>query len=150
MQEIHIYIDQSLKGLQRANGIYGYILEYVSNGQIKTLEDYDVAINTTAHELELLAITEALSRVTKQCIITIHSSHGNFKSAFMGHWIDMWKKNGWMTAKGKPVINDTVWQALDQELQKHTIIIGDQQHRYIPELSAGIKKKGREYVSEIR
>jgi ribonuclease HI len=36
-------------------------------------------------------------------------------------WIHSWKKKSWKTANKKPVKNKELWQALDVEVQKHTI-----------------------------
>ena len=34
-------------------------------------------------------------------------------------WIHGWKKKGWMTAAKKPVINQDLWQSLDEQVNRH-------------------------------
>ncbi len=34
-------------------------------------------------------------------------------------WIHGWKRNGWMTAAKKPVVNQDLWQALDEQVARH-------------------------------
>ena len=37
-------------------------------------------------------------------------------------WIHGWKRKGWMTAAKKPVVNQDLWQALDEQVNRHKII----------------------------
>ena len=34
-------------------------------------------------------------------------------------WIHGWKKKGWMTAAKKPVVNQDLWKALDEQVARH-------------------------------
>ncbi len=36
-------------------------------------------------------------------------------------WIHGWKRKGWMTAAKKPVVNQDLWKALDEQVQRHKI-----------------------------
>ena len=36
-------------------------------------------------------------------------------------WILSWKKKGWKTADKKPVKNEDLWRALDDEMARHQI-----------------------------
>jgi ribonuclease HI len=36
-------------------------------------------------------------------------------------WLAGWKRNGWRKADRSPLLNADLWQALDQEIQQHTI-----------------------------
>jgi ribonuclease HI len=143
--DVRIYIEQSVKGLKHETGWYGYLIEYDSIKGTQTREDYEEVINVTAHELELLAILEALQRLTKPCNVTIHSSHGFFKNAFMGHWIEKWKESNWKTAKGKDLEHQAIWKAIDKELAKHSVIIGVREHKYQEKLNQEINIRRKKH-----
>src|SRR5579863_7219107 len=34
-------------------------------------------------------------------------------------WIHKWKRNGWRTASKKPVVNQDLWQELDEQVARH-------------------------------
>ena len=144
--EVSIYIEQSVKGLRTENGYLGYIIETTINGKTALLEDYEYQANITAHEMELVAIRAALSRLTKPCIVTIYSGHGFFKNAFAQHWIDTWKQNDWKNAKGKPVEHTLIWKEIDKELSRHSVIIGTPEHKYQEKLQKEMKNRRNEYV----
>ena len=37
-------------------------------------------------------------------------------------WIHGWKRKGWKTAAGKPVVNQDLWQDLDKEVTRHQVV----------------------------
>ena len=39
----------------------------------------------------------------------------------MTEWLANWKRRGWMTADKKPVKNAELWQALDDQVRRHTV-----------------------------
>ncbi|KAG1362989.1 hypothetical protein G6F59_019005 [Rhizopus arrhizus] len=39
----------------------------------------------------------------------------------MTEWLANWKRRGWMTADKKPVKNVELWQALDEQVQRHQV-----------------------------
>ena len=36
-------------------------------------------------------------------------------------WLPRWQRNGWRTAAGKPVKNQDLWQALEEQVARHTV-----------------------------
>ena len=36
-------------------------------------------------------------------------------------WIHNWKRNGWKTSQKKPVVNQDLWQRLDEALKDHQV-----------------------------
>ena len=148
--DVNIYIEQSVKGLKRQNGIYGYVVETKTvKGDTASKEVFEEEYDITAHEMELIAILNALQTLNKKCIVTIHSPHGFFKNAYVNHWIDNWKKNNWVTAHKQPVANRETWKALDTELSKHSIIVADcKSHSFQEWMNKEITKKARGLINE--
>lgn len=35
-------------------------------------------------------------------------------------WVPNWKKRNWVTAQKKPVVNRDLWEALDEQVARHT------------------------------
>ncbi|MEG2103076.1 MAG: RNase H family protein [Flavobacterium sp.] len=123
---VSIYIEQSVKGLKRQNGIYGYAVEFITQTGKKIVKNgFKEVENVTAHEMEIIALTNALRILTKPCVATIHSAHGFVKLAMVNHWLEKWEKCNWINAHGKPVKNEETWKVLNAELKKHSIIVAD-------------------------
>ncbi len=128
MIEANLYIEQTKKGPGRYDGAYGYVLEFFVKGEPKTREEYVSSKNVTAHQMELIAITEALKRLTKSCKITIYSGHGFYKNALSRNLIKKWQEDNWKNAKGGEVANKSEWEELIREMAKHEVIPGESGH----------------------
>jgi ribonuclease HI len=37
-------------------------------------------------------------------------------------WMDGWKARGWKTAAKKPVKNQDLWERIDSEISRHTVV----------------------------
>ncbi len=84
--------------------------------KLLTGHDHD----TTNNRMELLAAIEALRALTKRCVVDLHTD-SNYVVQGMKSWIHGWKKKGWKTSAGKPVENQELWQALDQQAARHAV-----------------------------
>ena len=51
---------------------------------------------------------------------TIHTD-SQYVMKGMTEWLANWKRRGWMTADKKPVKNAELWQALDDQVRRHTV-----------------------------
>ena len=75
---------------------------------------------TTNNRMELTAVIEGLRAIKRPCTV-----HLNIDSQYvmkgMTSWLAGWKRNGWRTSDKKPVKNAELWQALDEEVARHTI-----------------------------
>lgn len=76
---------------------------------------------TTNNRMELMAVVEALSRLTRPCAVVLHSDSQYFLHALTKGWLRNWKRNGWQTAAKKPVKNRDLWLLLDPLLAAHRI-----------------------------
>jgi ribonuclease HI len=75
---------------------------------------------TTNNRMELLAAIEALRALTKRCDVHLHTD-SNYVVQGMKSWIHGWKKKGWKTSGGKPVENQDLWSALDEQARRHHV-----------------------------
>jgi len=76
--------------------------------------------HTTNQRMELQAAIEALRALKKPSHITIYSD-SKYVIQGITEWIHGWKKNGWKNAGKKPVANDDLWKALDEQVKKHQV-----------------------------
>ena len=72
--------------------------------------------NSTNHRAELLALIVALEYLRdhpQPTKIPIFSDSQYAVDGLNEHWVDKWRKHNWLNAKGKPVINQDIWEQLD-------------------------------------
>jgi ribonuclease HI len=75
--------------------------------------------HTTNNRMELTGAIQALDALTEACEIEVVTDSEYVKNG-VESWMARWKKNGWMTAAKKPVLNQDLWEALDRALARHT------------------------------
>ncbi|WP_407320808.1 ribonuclease HI [Isoptericola halotolerans] len=75
---------------------------------------------TTNNRMELTAVVEALRALKQSSAVTVHTDSSYVMNG-MKTWIAGWKRNGWTTSAKKPVKNVDLWQALDAEVDRHTV-----------------------------
>lgn len=75
---------------------------------------------TTNNRMELRAAIEALGSLQEDCEIEIVTDSEYVKNGITA-WIRTWKRNGWKTAAGKPVVNQDLWEELDELVSRHTM-----------------------------
>ena len=76
--------------------------------------------NTTNNRMELMAVIEALSALTRPCSVVLHTD-SQYVQKGISEWIHGWKKRGWKTASKEPVKNADLWQALDAAQARHQV-----------------------------
>ena len=70
--------------------------------------------------MEMTAAIQALETLKQPCAVTIYTDSQYLKNGITA-WIYGWRKNGWKTAKGKPVKNQDLWRRLDRAMQPHDV-----------------------------
>ena len=71
---------------------------------------------TTNNRMELQAALATLQRLAELPLhpdLTLRTD-SKYLIDGLGSWMAGWKRKGWRTAAGKPVLNQDLWQALDQ------------------------------------
>ncbi len=115
MEQIDIYTDGACKGNPGPGG-WGAMLR--TGEHVKEL--FGGEANTTNNRMELKAVIEALSALTRPCAVVVHTD-SQYVQKGISEWIHGWKARGWKTAAKAPVKNVDLWQALDAAQARHTI-----------------------------
>ena len=75
---------------------------------------------TTNNRMELTAVIEGLRALNRPCRVTLHVD-STYVMKGMTAWLAGWKRNGWRTGDKKPVKNQDLWQALDEQVARHDV-----------------------------
>ena len=93
-------------------GGWGALLRF-EDGSVEEFGGHDPA--TTNNRMELQAALELLHRLKelpRHPDLTLRTD-SKYVIDGLGSWIKGWKRKGWTTAAGKPVLNQDLWKALD-------------------------------------
>lgn len=112
---VELFTDGACKGNPGPGG-WGAFLRYGPHEK----ELYGGDVHTTNNKMELQAVIEGLKILSKKSSVLITTDSQYVKNG-IEQWIFGWKKNGWKTSTKKPVKNKELWQALDEQIQLHTI-----------------------------
>ena len=125
----NIYTDGACSGNPGPGG-WGTVL-YFSDGSVHELGG--AAAQTTNNRMELQAAIMALDYLlsTGQTEpATLHTDSEYVKNGIT-KWVKGWKAKGWKTSAGKPVLNQDLWETLDQLNQKASRQIPGLQWKYV-------------------
>ena len=114
-KNVEIYTDGACRGNPGIGG-WGATLSY--NGTVK--EIYGGEQQTTNNRMEMTAVIEALSALTKASTVTLYSD-SKYVLQGINDWMPNWKKRNWKTASKQAVKNVDLWQKIDQLTQPHDI-----------------------------
>ncbi len=115
MEKVEIYTDGACKGNPGPGG-WGALL--VAGTHEKEL--FGGESNTTNNRMELKAVIEALTALTRPCEVVVHTD-SQYVQKGISEWIHGWKTRGWKTAAREPVKNADLWQALDAAQARHSV-----------------------------
>ena len=94
-------------------GGWAALLRY-EDGSVEEFGGHNGA--TTNNRMELQAALELLQRLKelpRHPHLTLRTD-SKYLIDGLGSWMKGWKRKGWKTAAGKPVLNQDLWQALDK------------------------------------
>jgi ribonuclease HI len=115
LKKVEIFTDGACRGNPGPCG-WGALLRC---GDVER-ELYGGALDTTNNRMELQAAIEALKALSQRCSVDLTTDSVYVKDGIT-RWLEGWKKKGWKTAARKPVKNVDLWQALDEENQRHDV-----------------------------
>ena len=113
--KLEIYTDGACRGNPGPGG-WGAWLLYGEDRK----ELFGGEMNTTNNRMELKAAIEALTALKRPCELTLYTDSQYVRKGIT-EWIENWKKKNWRTAAKKPVKNDDLWKALDEQVARHSI-----------------------------
>jgi ribonuclease HI len=116
MKQVVLVTDGSCLGNPGPGG-WAYILRYGQHTREMTGADP----HTTNNRMELSAAVEGLRALKEKCSVEVITDSEYVKNGIT-KWISGWKKRNWRKADGQPVLNQDLWQALDQQAARHQII----------------------------
>ena len=93
-------------------GGWGSLLRF-SDGSVQEFGGFEA--NTTNNRMELtaaLTLLEQLAVLPRDPNLTIRTDSKYLIDGF-SKWINGWKRKGWRTASGSPVLNRDLWESLD-------------------------------------
>ncbi len=113
MKKVRLITDGACIGNPGPGG-WAYVLRF---GEHKK-EAFGSEPNTTNNRMELRAAVEGLRALKEPCEVEIVTDSQYLKNGIT-NWIHNWKRNGWRTSGKKPVINQDLWHALDEQVSRH-------------------------------
>lgn len=114
-ERVELYTDGACRGNPGPGG-WGVLLRY--GDKEKTL--YGGEADTTNNRMELTAVIEGLKALKRTCPVRVTTDSQYVKNGIT-QWIHNWKRNGWKTAAKKPVKNEDLWRALDEQVAQHQV-----------------------------
>ena len=120
MSEVQLFTDGACSGNPGPGG-WAFILRHRKSG--KELVRSGGLPETTNNQMEMLAVIEGLSALTRSTSVELVSD-STYVLKGIAEWMPNWKKNGWRRREGgswKPVKNAEFWRKLDELIAIHTM-----------------------------
>jgi ribonuclease HI len=115
MKRIQLITDGACIGNPGPGG-WACILRY--DGHTREFSGSEPA--TTNNRMELRAAIEGIRALKEPCEVEVVTDSEYVKNGITT-WIHGWKRNGWKTASKKPVVNQDLWNELDQLASRHKV-----------------------------
>jgi ribonuclease HI len=113
VKKVKLITDGACKG-NPGRGGWACILRYNQHKR----ELYGCDPHTTNNRMELTAAIEGLRALKEPCEVEIVTDSEYVKNGITT-WIHNWKRRNWQTVNKKPVVNQDLWQELDELAARH-------------------------------
>src|SRR5258708_7387410 len=114
---VHLFTDGACSGNPGPGG-WAYILRHLASASEK--ENSGAEAQTTNNRMELMAVIEGLSALTRPSRVELFSD-SQYVLNGLKEWMKAWKSRGWKTADKKPVKNRDLWETLDELITAHDV-----------------------------
>ncbi|MBQ9478431.1 MAG: ribonuclease HI [Selenomonadaceae bacterium] len=140
-----VYTDGSCLGNPGAGGWAAVMIDR-ETGEFKELSGG--AARTTNNRMEMTAALEALRTSTVGSSIEVFTDSQYLRNAFEKGWLVNWKRRGWVTSSGTPVLNQDLWSELDELMMTRDVKfnwvrghVGDQFNEHCDQLARAQAKR---------
>ena len=113
---VDLYTDGACSGNPGPGG-WGVILSY--KGHKKELSGGER--QTTNNRMELTAVIEGLSALTRPCRVNVVTDSKYVVDAITLCWARKWRAQGWMRNKKEKALNPDLWETLLNLLDQHDV-----------------------------
>jgi len=110
---VEIYTDGACRGNP---GPGGWAAVMSAGGREKEISGAQP--QTTNNRMELQAVIEALQALKRPLQVRLYTDSQYVRRGIL-EWLAQWKARGWKTADKKPVKNEDLWRALDEQQARH-------------------------------
>lgn len=114
-ERVQLFTDGACSGNPGPGG-WGALLRF--RGQERELSGADPM--TTNNRMEMMAVLMGLRALTRGCAVHV-TSDSQYVIRGIEEWLPNWRRNGFRTAAKKPVANEDLWRALDEEAKRHKV-----------------------------
>ncbi len=76
--------------------------------------------HSTNNRMELTAAIRGLDSLKKPCRVLL-TTDSRYVMQGITEWLPRWRRRGWKTAAGKPVLNQDLWEQLDAAVARHEV-----------------------------
>jgi ribonuclease HI len=117
---VRLFTDGACKGNPGPGG-WAYILKHPATGKVRDASGAER--QTTNNRMELQAVIEGLSVLTRPCHVELVTD-SEYVGRGISEWLPNWKSRGWMrkTKSGRqPVLNVDLWQEIDRLAERHEL-----------------------------
>lgn len=139
MHSVNIYIHVDTTQMKESQKWFGYVLECMAAGQPVTRTGFG-KVYATFHGAVLTAMIQAMERLNQTCEVHLHTED-EFVLHMLENRLDVWAGNGFVTAKGRAVANQTEWMMLRSLSQRQLILCKPGSHAYTGWMREEIKKR---------
>lgn len=117
--KVELFCDGACLGNPGPGG-WGYLLRTQTTKGPMEKEGSGADPATTNNRMELMGALEGLRALSRPCEVRLWCD-SQYVVKGLSEWLPGWKRKGWRKADGQAVINADLWQALDEELRRHTV-----------------------------
>ena len=136
---VSIYIETTIKGPRAGMAAGAWLVEYITGKEVpETRSGFLWREETTENALTLELLAAAFSILTKTCSVRVNTQCEHVLNATEKKkdgpdersWLERWKGNEWMNAKGLPVKNAGLWQQVSGQMSRHLVAFDFGDHPY--------------------